>query len=76
MAITNAMKFKKYDNFIVKKVDKSEYSVEYIAQHVKFKGITGGADTVDEALKIANEALEMYLEVLNKQEESKWQKNN
>lgn len=62
------MELKQNDNFTVKKVDKKEYGVEYIAQHVNFKGIMGGADTVDEALKIANEALEMYLEVLNKKE--------
>lgn len=58
---------KKEFPYIVKPVDKEEYGVKYLVEYIDFPGITGGADFPEDAIKIANEALDMYLEVLEKE---------
>jgi predicted HicB family RNase H-like nuclease len=55
---------KKEFPYIVKPVNQEEYGVNYVAEYIDFLGITGGGDTQDEAIQIANEALEMYIETL------------
>ena len=43
--------------------NKSETDVNYIVSFPDHLGLTGGGDTIEEALVIAAEALEMWLEV-------------
>ena len=43
--------------------DKSKTDVNYIITFPDYPGLIGGGDTVDEAINIAQEALEMYREV-------------
>ena len=55
---------KKEFPYIVKPVNQDEYGVNYVVEYIDFPGITGGGDTQEEAVQIANEALEMYIETL------------
>jgi predicted RNase H-like HicB family nuclease len=50
--------------FVVKPVDPAEMDVKWIVEFLDFPGLTGGGDTVEEAMGIANEAKDMYLEML------------
>jgi len=53
--------------YIVKPVNAEEYGVKYMIEYVDFPGLTGGGDTVEEALSIAQEAMALYQEVLEKE---------
>mgnify|MGYP001015056997 CR=1 FL=1 len=55
---------KKEFPYIVKPVNQDEYGVNYVAEYIDFPGITGGGDTQEQAIQIANEALEMFIETL------------
>ena len=67
-----ADKDKKIDGYIgvynghkceIKKVDKEETDVEYIVTFEEYPGLTGGGDTIGEAVEMAKEALDMWLEI-------------
>ena len=67
-----ADKDKKIDGYIgvynghkceIKKVDKEETDVEYIVTFEEYPGLTGGGDTIGEAVEMAKEALDMWLRV-------------
>ncbi len=53
--------------YLVREVDPEEMDVLFIVEFFDFPGIIGGGNTVDEALKIANEAKDMYIESLNEE---------
>jgi len=53
--------------YIVKPVNEQEMGVKWVVEYLDFPGITGGGDTPEEAIGIANEALQMYQEVLEKE---------
>lgn len=55
--------------YIVKSVDEDEMGVKWMVEYIDFPGITGGGDTEQEALEIAQEALEMYQKTLTEEEE-------
>lgn len=55
---------KKEYPYIVKPVEQEEYGVNYVVEYLDFPGITGGGDSQEEAVRIANEALDMYMESL------------
>ncbi len=55
---------KKEYPYIVKPVSLEEYGVNYVVEFIDFPGITGGGNTQEEAFQVADEALEMYFEVL------------
>lgn len=50
--------------YIVRKVNKDEHDVKIIVEYIDFPGIIGGGDTLNEALKIAEEGLDMYIDLL------------
>ena len=54
----------------IKKVDKEETGVEFIVTFDDYSGLKGGGDTVDEALIMAKEALDMWLEVKKEENEN------
>lgn len=58
---------KKSFPYIVKPFNTEEYGVNYVVEYLNFPGITGGGDTQEEAIQIANEALDMYLETLKRE---------
>jgi predicted HicB family RNase H-like nuclease len=53
--------------FVVKPVDPDEKDVKFIVQYLDFPGLSGGGDTIEEALSIAEEAKNMYLDLLTEQ---------
>ena len=65
---------KKEFSYIVKPVNQDEYGVNYVVEYIDFPGITGGGDTQGEAVQIANEALEMYIETLELMEYAELEK--
>lgn len=50
--------------YIVREVNEEEYGVKYFIEYIDFPGITGGGETLEEAIEIAKEGLEMYLDTL------------
>ena len=56
--------------FVVKPVNKEEYGVKYVVEYVDFPGITGGGDTPEEAIKIATEGFNMFVDVLEEEGKS------
>lgn len=47
----------------INEVNKSETDVNFIVSFPEYPGLIGGGDTIEEALIIAVEALEMYKEI-------------
>jgi len=50
--------------FVGREVEPEDMGVRWVVEYLDFPGITGGGDTLEEALAIGNEAIEMYIEVL------------
>lgn len=55
---------KKEYPFVVKPVDYDKMDVNFIVEYLDFSGVTGGGDTIEEAVSDAREALDMYMEIL------------